>query len=741
VRTRSTLASLLSTLVSIFFAVLALVAVSCGSGDSTIYPVVLERVGPSSIKLGDVTVTAAPRVAPLAAYPVTVTARNDSDGTLEPREVELHFQGDGAWGDASLKLDAPVPAGQVATFRAELAAPATGRYELAWRPERVGSGAGTVLKAKVEVTCSDGVFCNGAERFVGGACVGGSDPCDDGEACTADACDEAAGTCRHTLGAGCTACFSDCVLDCTGKVCGSDGCGGSCGTCAPGEGCASVKGTCQSANQPGTCTNPLPLLGEGEALIGTHKITGDTTTGLHQAVPTCNSTSTAVEIVYTFTTTEQVGLDARSFGFDTVLHIRKAAPGPDPSLGCLDDRPEATVKCSDDAAPPGDYGSRVAASLDPGTYYLIVDGFDSQAFGPFTLTTRFTKGGCVSNCDGRYCGGDDGCGGDCGTCDPGFTCEKSRCRPDPCIPDCAGKECGDDGCDGSCGACPDGKLCVPSTSTCQAFAACDHERPTCAGGCAADAFCGTDCACHPVADPMPDLVLDTESLANEILFEVADISPESCAVVENCVGGTGRRTLLRFSVEAVNQGQATLTVPPPEDRPDLFQFSPCHGHYHFNGFATYALLDQAGNVVLEGRKQAYCMEDTAQIHQGPGVACEKKYSCEDQGIQPGWSDLYGNALDCQWLDITDITPGDYQIEVSLNPSRAFEEISFENNVSRVPVVIPPGAGQPGALTLPGAASLSALDRATSSEARYAPGRGKPALKKAPPGQRATLSCH
>ncbi|HEU4408804.1 MAG TPA: lysyl oxidase family protein [Polyangiaceae bacterium] len=743
-RTRSTLVSLLSTLVSIFLVALALVGVSCGSAEPN-RPVAIEPLGPSFIELGDVTVSAAPRVAPLAAYPVTVTARNRSNGTLEPGEVELHFRGDAAWGDAPLTLTAPVPAGEVATFRAELVAPTPGRYELAWRPERSGRGAGAVLAAKVEVTCSDGVFCNGAERFARGACVAGSDPCDDGEACTADACDEATGTCSHVLGAGCAACFSECVPDCTGRVCGSDGCGGSCGACAPGEGCASIAGTCQSAAQPGTCANPLPLLGPGEALLGAHAVAGDTTAGLHQAVPTCNSTSTAVEIVYTFTTTERVGLDARASGFDTVLHLRKAAAAPDPSLGCLDDRPEATVKCSDDAAPPGDYGSRLAAALEPGTYYLIVDGFDSEAFGPFTLTTRFVKDGCVPNCDGRYCGGDDGCGGDCGACDPGFKCSNRRCLPDPCTPDCAGKECGDDGCDGSCGACPAGLLCVPSTSTCRAFPSCDHDRPVCEGGCGPDAFCGTDCACHPLAAPMPDLVLDADRLASEILFEVVDISPDSCAIVEDCVAGPGRRTLLRFSVEAVNQGQATLVVPPPADRPDLFLFSPCHGHYHFDGFATYGLLDLAGNTVIAGRKQAYCMEDTAQVIEGPGVACEKKYSCEEQGIQPGWSDLYGNALDCQWLDITDLAPGDYQIEVALNPARAFEEVSFENNVARVPVTIPPGAGQ-GALTAPpgathGAARRGALDQAGGlSGAPPGAGRGKPALKAAPPGQRATLSC-
>lgn len=52
-----------------------------------------------------------------------------------------------------------------------------------------------------------------------------------------------------------------------------------------------------------------------------------------------------------------------------------------------------------------------------------------------------------------------------------------------------------------------------------------------------------------------------------------------------------------------------------------------------------------------------------------------------------WSDLYGNALDCQWLDVTGFA-GTYQLRVTVNPARAFEEGSFDNNTTTVPVTIP-----------------------------------------------------
>lgn len=626
-------------------------------------------------------VTIAPRALPGNTVAVEVTAENNGIAAWEPGDVVLKLGTGEGFSEQSVPLQATAEPGARGTFKGTLKTPAqVGLFRLTFDAMYQSDKFGPKMVAPVtEVTCSDGVYCNGAERFVAGSCVSGKNPCDDGADCTTDTCDETMDTCAHQLGMNCASCKSDCVPNCTGKICGDNGCGGSCGSCPMGQACANAASMCKPSNQPGTCATPLDLLPMGTPLLGIHQIQGDTTDGLHEVVPTCNSTSTAVEKVYRFTLTEKMGIEARVSGYDTVLHLRKE---------CANDMPTATVGCSDDASPPGDYGSRVDAALDPGTYYLIVDGFDASQYGAFDLQVKFTANGCVPHCDGLYCGPDDGCGGDCGTCGAGFACsDKGRCRPDPCTPDCKGKQCGDDGCGGECGTCADGALCVRSTSTCQVFAGCDHEKPTCTPPCGAGEFCGTDCGCHVASDPMPDLVIDEARLGNEILFETQEVTESSCAFIEQCVEGTGSRKLLRFSVEAKNQGQATLTVPPPGDRPDLFIWSDCHGHYHFNGFAEYRLLDKDGNTVLTGRKQAYCMEDTQQIALGPNVGCDKIYTCEDQGIQAGWSDLYGNALDCQWLDVTDTPPGDYFIQVVLNPGRQFEEVSFDNNTAKVPVKI------------------------------------------------------
>jgi hypothetical protein len=64
---------------------------------------------------------------------------------------------------------------------------------------------------------------------------------------------------------------------------------------------------------------------------------------------------------------------------------------------------------------------------------------------------------CAGTCGTAVCGADDGCGGTCGWCEPGWTCAEGKCT---CAPACLGKECGPDGCGAECGTCADGKTCT-----------------------------------------------------------------------------------------------------------------------------------------------------------------------------------------------------------------------------------------------------------------------------------------
>ena len=215
--------------------------------------------------------------------------------------------------------------------------------------------------------------------------------------------------------------------------------------------------------------------------------------------------------------------------------------------------------------------------------------------------------------------------------------------------------------------------------------------------CGPKTYCGSDCQCHKVDEPLIDLVpAPATTFLPTVEFEWRSFEGSSCGIAEGCVPGPGRYLLMRFSTDILNQGLAGFKPGDPATQPDLFQYSACHQHYHFSGFANYTLLSLDGRTVLKGRKQSYCMEDTYQHLLGPNIPCDPESTCADQGIQAGWADRYPNTLDCQWLVLRGQIPSPddvplnrwYLHETCTNTERAFAEQTFDNNCVRIPVYVP-----------------------------------------------------
>ncbi len=128
---------------------------------------------------------------------------------------------------------------------------------------------------------------------------------------------------------------------------------------------ASVARTPMLPEANGTCGAPIPLA------VGT--VAGSTTHGEHENAGSCGP-SDSRELVYELDVAERerVSIDVEA-RFDSVLYVRKD--------DCTDEGAE--IACSDDA--PDRTHSRVERVLDPGRYFVFVDGYGEQA-GTFKMT-------------------------------------------------------------------------------------------------------------------------------------------------------------------------------------------------------------------------------------------------------------------------------------------------------------------------------------------------------------------
>ncbi|MCS7477277.1 lysyl oxidase family protein [Umezawaea endophytica] len=221
---------------------------------------------------------------------------------------------------------------------------------------------------------------------------------------------------------------------------------------------------------------------------------------------------------------------------------------------------------------------------------------------------------------------------------------------------------------------------------------------------------------------------------------VAEVAP---ARGECLKSGPAKAVRLRFTSSADNVGDGPLLLFGRRDSPDeptmrvrqafqsgvdgpipdgfagaqgattafaYYDPEPSHEHWHLMGFERFQLRTAAGEPLPAERKTGYCLGDRHAAHDvgrltytpGSGTPAGKVAevlsgnTCGHlgeaaldvvEGISVGAGDDHRYDVDHQWLDVTHVASGVYDLVHTVNPDRTFLEKDYANNSSSVSLSI------------------------------------------------------
>ncbi|MFD5830053.1 lysyl oxidase family protein [Lentzea sp. NPDC060358] len=136
-----------------------------------------------------------------------------------------------------------------------------------------------------------------------------------------------------------------------------------------------------------------------------------------------------------------------------------------------------------------------------------------------------------------------------------------------------------------------------------------------------------------------------------------------------------------------------------------------HRHWHLMDFARMQLRTPGGRTVVADRKNGFCLGDryrTADAASLPGAQRDpaspegqlatrlgqNRCGRDDpaatemaEGISVGSGDDYRFQVDFQWLDLTDVASGTYDVVTTVNSDRMLVESRYDNNSSSISISV------------------------------------------------------
>lgn len=179
----------------------------------------------------------------------------------------------------------------------------------------------------------------------------------------------------------------------------------------------------------------------------------------------------------------------------------------------------------------------------------------------------------------------------------------------------------------------------------------------------------------------PDLIVLESAIVNSLNVQTLDVNESDCYIVEGCLNGYGTRELIRFTTHIKNIGDVDYYIGQTSNNSSTqqFEWGDCHNHWHYKGYAEYTLFTMDGNPMPIGFKNGFCVMD---LECGDGGTAQ--YGCSNMGISAHCGDIYGAGLSCQWIDVTGVADGQYQLVVRVNWDESPDalgryETDYDNN--------------------------------------------------------------
>lgn len=207
-----------------------------------------------------------------------------------------------------------------------------------------------------------------------------------------------------------------------------------------------------------------------------------------------------------------------------------------------------------------------------------------------------------------------------------------------------------------------------------------------------------------MADDCPDMGFITawmDSAGSAPIIESKPFSSTDCEVIEGQVGGSGTRKLLRFGVTIHSVGTGHFYGERDHYRRLMSGWKVwdnCHVHCHITDWTKYELFNLDGSpaqgVTGVGKLGWNLYDYTVVCSPGGPVSLFPPFSGDcmnhEMGMSVGFCDQYPrDTTSGQWLDVTNVSPGQYKLRITINYGNKRYEGNYSNNVYEYnPVTIP-----------------------------------------------------